>query len=217
MAAHFLFPDCGLRSMRGQICTWYAVTRYVAVFAMRHGSRLALAGMIALGVGVPAGPAAGEHFLTHPAARQQAAIPDRAVRISTVTEGKDATSIVLTTRTTLTGVEAPPHDAALFIAPSYVPKDDYLLGAYSANDVTRRVVGLQAPGLRGVAVQAWRAQRNGRPIQRKAGRLGVANLSDESRDLIDDGAEQAVYSLADAMRDAIWRRKTAAKLRGTLR
>ena len=43
------------------------------------------------------------------------------------------------------------------------------------------------------------------------GPLGIANLA--QRGLEPDGQNDQAYSLADAMRDAIWRKNTAARLK----
>ncbi len=85
-------------------------------------------------------------------------------------------------------------DAKVFITSRNIPENDRLLEAYNAdqteagrfqNEASEAVV---APGLLGIALQARRAQEGA-------------------------GQGDQAYSLADAMRDAIWRKKTAAKLR----
>ncbi len=106
--------------------------------------------------------ARAEHFLTHPAAPYDAkALFENAAEIK--------------------------HDPKVYIAPQNIPKNDWILKAYSADKAERakpnRIV---VPGLMGISSQAYRTRHG-------AGR----NRS---------------YSLAHAMRDAIWRRNTAAKL-----
>ncbi len=76
-------------------------------------------------------------------------------------------------------------DASVYITARNIPENDRLLEAYSAD---RAAEGSSAPGLLGIATQAYRTQAA----------AGTANKT---------------YSLADAMRDAVWRKKTAAKLK----
>ena len=82
-------------------------------------------------------------------------------------------------------------DASVYLTSRNVPENDHLLQAYSAGQTNGGWVQTRAaaavPGLLGIAVQAQRAQRG------------------------DQG--KAVYSLADAMRDAIWRKNTAERLK----
>ena len=75
-------------------------------------------------------------------------------------------------------------DAEVCITPRNIPEHDRFLKAYSTD---RAVQGASAPGLLGIAAQAYRIQ----------GAAGTANKA---------------YSLADAMRDAVWRKKTAAMI-----
>lgn len=91
------------------------------------------------------------------------------------------------------GAEAPKGDANVYITPQHLPKDD-LLQAYSANKAAK-AQGVKVPGLLGIASQAYRSQKL-RPGQTVVGKP---------------------YSLADAMRDAMWRKKTAAMLRNLTR
>ena len=84
-------------------------------------------------------------------------------------------------------------DASVFITARNIPDNDRLLEAYSAERTnsgrveTRLGEATALPGLLGIAAQAQRTQ-SGAP-----------------------GAP--AYSLADAMRDAIWRKNTAARLK----
>ncbi len=86
------------------------------------------------------------------------------------------------------------RDAEVYITARNIPKNDSLLEAYSADQPNGGRVqtnvgeATAVPGLLGIAAQAQRAQ-------------------DPS------GQNGRVYSLADAMRDAIWRKKTAARLK----
>ncbi len=84
-------------------------------------------------------------------------------------------------------------DANLYITSRNIPENDRLLEAYNAD------------------------QRNGGRVQTQAGEatavpglLGIANQAHRARDL--NGQNAQTYSLADAMRDAIWRKNTAARL-----
>ncbi len=79
------------------------------------------------------------------------------------------------------------RDANVYITPQNIPKNDRILKAYSADKAERaKVNGIVVPGLMGVSSQAYRARHG-------AGR-------------------NKTYLLADAIRDAIWRKNTAAKL-----
>ncbi len=75
-------------------------------------------------------------------------------------------------------------DASVYITPRNIPKNDRFLKAYSFDTAVK---GTSTPGLLGIAAQAYRSQ----------GAAGTANRS---------------YTLADVMRDAVWRKQTAAKL-----
>ncbi len=78
-------------------------------------------------------------------------------------------------------------DANVYITSRNIPENDRLLEAYSA-DQAAKGIGHAVPGLLDIAAQAYRIQAA----------AGTANKT---------------YSLADAMRDAVWRKKTAAKLK----
>ena len=82
------------------------------------------------------------------------------------------------------------RDASVYITPRNIPKNDRFLKAYSADKAVRST-GIAAPGLLGIATQAYRTQAS----------AGTANQA---------------YSLADAMRDAVWRKTTAAKLKSLM-
>ncbi len=76
-------------------------------------------------------------------------------------------------------------DAGVYITARNIPKNDRLLEAYNANRLGEATA---VPGLLGIANQAHRAQDP-------------------------NGRNEQAYSLANAMRDAIWRRNTAARLK----
>ena len=111
------------------------------------------------------GPARAGHFLTHPAATPQGAAAPQAVA-------------------------AGARDANLYITPRHIPKSDRILKVYSTDEAVRGN-GTAAPGLFGVATQAYRTQ-------------------------VAAGTANQAYSLADAMRDAVWRKKTAARLKSLM-
>jgi hypothetical protein len=80
------------------------------------------------------------------------------------------------------------RDANVKITPGNIPKNDRFLKAYSTD---RTTAGISVPGLLGIATQAYRTQSA--PYTAKK-----------------------TYSLADAMRDAVWRKQTSAKLKGLM-
>ena len=80
------------------------------------------------------------------------------------------------------------RDAKVYITPQNIPKNYPLLKVYSADKATE---GTSAPGLFRIATQAYRSQASG------------------------DTTKKA-YSLADAMRDAVWRKKTSAMLKSLM-
>ncbi len=81
-------------------------------------------------------------------------------------------------------------DAYVYITPRNIPKNDRLLTAYSADQAVRGN-GTAAPGLFGITAQTYRTQ-------------------------VAAGTANQAYSLADAMRDAVWRKRTAAKLKSLM-
>ncbi len=127
------------------------------------------------------GTARAGHFLTHPAAAPQgAAAPQAAVQAPQAKATRDAGTLFEK------GKEIKiKRDAKVTITPQNIPKGDRFLKAYSADQAPGAST---APGLLGIATQAYRTQAS----------AGTANKA---------------YSLADAMRDAVWRKKTAAKLK----
>ncbi len=79
------------------------------------------------------------------------------------------------------------RDAKVYLTPSNIPKNDRFLKAYDVDKAAKNNANA-APGLLGIAKQTYRTQSS----------AGTVNKA---------------YSLADAMRDAVWRKKTAAKLK----
>ncbi len=120
-----------------------------------------------------AGTARADHFLTHPAATPQA------VAVAVAAPARDAKRLF-----GRGGEIKVKGDANVYITPRNIPKNDRFLEGYSADKAAE---GISAPGLLGIAAQAYRTQ----------GAAGTANKA---------------YSMADAMRDAVWRKKTAAML-----
>ncbi len=126
-----------------------------------------------------AGTARADHFLTHPAATPQVA----EATAQGAAAARDARALFQK------GKEIKiKRDANVYITPRNIPKNDRFLKAYSADQAAK---GSSAPGLLGIATQAYRTQAS----------AGTANQA---------------YSLADAMRDAVWRKKTAAKLKSLM-
>ncbi len=142
-----------------------------------------LLGAALMALGLFAGPAQAGHYLTHPA--------DKSTRVETAAAAEWSNAKPFPK---LNGNAKAKRDANVYITPRYVPKGDQLLGAYSTATAPRaKAAGVAVPGLLGIANQAYRAQGGARPKGAKAA--------------------DSKYSLADAMRDAIWRKETAAKLR----
>jgi len=85
-------------------------------------------------------------------------------------------------------------DANLYITARNIPENDRLLEAYNADRLnggrvqTRAGEAAAVPGVLGIAKQAYRAQNP-------------------------NGQNDQTYTLADAMRDVIWRKNTAARLK----
>ena len=80
------------------------------------------------------------------------------------------------------------RDASVYLTPRNIPKNDRFLKIYGVDNAARKGANA-APGLLGIADQTYHSQ----------GGAGVA--------------ENKIYSLADAMHDAVWRKNTAAKLK----
>ncbi len=124
------------------------------------------------------GTARAGHFLTHPAAA-----PQTAAATAQAAAARDARTLFEK------GKEIKiKRDANVYITPRNIPKNDRFLKAYSADQAAG---GSSAPGLLGIATQAYRTQ-------------------------VSAGTASKAYSLADAMRDAVWRKNTAAKLKSLM-
>ena len=128
------------------------------------------------------GTARAGHFLTHPAAAPQAAATAQAA-VPQAEATRDARTLFER------GKEIKiKRDAKVYITPRNIPKGDRFLKAYSVDQAPGASA---APGLLGIASQAYRTQAS----------AGTANKA---------------YSLADAMRDAVWRKTTAARLKNLM-
>jgi len=86
------------------------------------------------------------------------------------------------------------NDANIYLTPRSIPDNDRFLKAYNAD----RPDGGRAKAKAGEGAAV-------------PGLLGIANQAHRARD--PNGQNNQAYSLADAMRDAIWRKTTAARLR----
>ncbi len=128
-----------------------------------------------------AGTARAGHFLTHPAATPQgAAATPQGAAVPHAATARDARTLFEK------GKEIKiKRDAKVYITPQNIPPGDRFLKAYAADKAAGKSA---APGLLGIATQAYRTQAS----------AGTANKA---------------YSLADAMRDAVWRKNTAARLK----
>ena len=156
-----------------------------------------LVAFLALSLGA-AEPARAGHFLTHPASQSAGTSAGRPAGPSAVTLAAQPAAQAgaqIAAALFQNGAEIKIRkDANLYITARNIPENDRLLAAYNADRPnggrvqTRLGEATAVPGLLGIANQAYRAQDpNGRNAQ--------------------------AYSLADAMRDAVWRRNTAARLK----
>ena len=155
-----------------------------------------------------AAPARADHYLTHPASKSVGKSVGKSA-------GPSATTLVAQAATQA-GMHSAPQNApqnapgassraaalfkggteikikikvkmgaGVYITARNIPKNDRLLEAYNANRLGEATA---VPGLLGIANQAHRAQDP-------------------------NGRNEQAYSLANAMRDAIWRKNTAARLK----
>ena len=160
-----------------------------------------LVAFLALSLGA-AEPARAGHFLTHPASQSAGTSAGQPAGPSAVTLAAQAAAQAgarnaaqIAAALFQNGAEIKIRkDANLYITSRNIPENDRFLEAYNADRPnggrvqTRLGEATAVPGLLGIANQAYRAQDpNGRNAQ--------------------------AYSLADAMRDAIWRKHTAARLK----
>ena len=157
---------------------------------------VSLVASLALSFGA-AEPASAGHFLTHPVGAPIATAPNAATLAAQATALAAAQAAAQSNAKTASraaklfqkGTEIKiKKDANVYITARNIPENDRLLEAYNAGRVQTNVgEAAAAPGLLGIANQAHRAQDP-------------------------DGRNAQAYSLADAMRDAIWRKNTAALL-----
>ncbi len=149
-----------------------------------------------------AAPARADHYLTHPASKSAgpgAATPVAQAATQAGTRGavwnvaKSSTAGASRRAATLfkSGTEIRiKRDANVYITAPNIPKNDRLLEAYNADRPNR-----------------GRFQTRFGEATAVPGLLGIANQAQVG------GKSNPVYSLADAMRDAIWRKNTAARLK----
>lgn len=138
-----------------------------------------------------AAPAAADHFLTHGDAlkpkpvAQPVPLPKPAAQQARAAAQDDSLRSLsyLSVR-----------DAKVYLAPQ-AAGDDALLRSYSTEATQAQADRRAVPGLLGIAAQAYRAKA----VDLAGGAAGAT--------------PQQAYTLADAMRDAIWRKQTARRLR----
>ncbi len=143
---------------------------------------------VVLSLAVIAASVRAGHDPTHPAADSTTA-PASAAELAAQATGQAASrAATLFQRGARIKIK---KDANVYITSRSVPKNDPLLEAYSTDRPdggrvqARSGAAATVPGLLGIANQVHRAQ----------------------------GHDDQAYSLADAMRDAIWRKRTAARLK----
>ncbi len=105
------------------------------------------------------GTARAGHFLTHPAATPQAIAAAAARDARTLFERGEEIKIKL--------------DANVYITPRNIPKGDRFLKAYSADQAAK---GSTAPGLLGIATQAYRTQASAGTANKALFHLAAAKL-----------------------------------------
>jgi hypothetical protein len=153
---------------------------------------VSLAAFLVVSIGA-AEPARADHFLTHPAATPAGPSTAKSATQSSTKSAPGASSRAATLFQRGAEIKIK-KDANLYITSRNIPENDRLLAAYNADRPnggrvrTRLGEATAVPGLLGIANQAHRAQNP-------------------------DGRNAQAYSLADAMRDAIWRKTTAARLK----
>lgn len=140
-------------------------------------------------------PAQAGHFLTHPAGAAPSA-PSLAAQTRALTASQNAAAEPSGAATLFKrGAEIETkNDANIYLTPRSIPDNDRFLKAYNAD----RPNGGRAKAKAGEGAAV-------------PGLLGIANQVHRARD--PNGQNNQAYSLADAMRDAIWRKTTAARLR----
>ncbi len=134
-----------------------------------------------------AGEARADHFLTHPAASDRRTTTAQKAIVAVPPAAKTARRNAPELFKNRTEITIK-GDVEVYITPRNIPEHDRFLKAYSTE--TAGKVGSVVPGLLSITDQAYRAQIR---IERKG-----------------------AYTLSDAMRDAIWRKNTADKLKTLL-
>ena len=140
-------------------------------------------------------PAQAGHFLTHPAGTAPSA-PSLAAQTRALNATQNAAAASSEAATLFkNGAEIEiKKDAKIYLTPRSIPDNDRFLKAYNA----------ERP-------DGGRAQAKAGEAAAVPGLLGIANQAHRGRD--PNGQNNQAYSLADAMRDAIWRKTTAARLK----
>jgi len=173
---------------------------------------LAISLVVGLAVSFDAtAPAQAGHFLTHPAGTAPSApsLAAQAVGQAGARRGAQTGALNATQNAAAepsgaatlfkNGAEIDTKkDANIYLTPRSIPDNDRFLKAYNADrpDGGRAKAKAKAKAGEAAAVP---------------GLLGIANQVHRARD--PNGQNNQAYSLADAMRDAIWRKTTAARLR----
>ncbi len=157
-----------------------------------------------------AAPARADHYLTHPASQSvgKSAGPNAATLVAqAATQAGKRGAVRKIAKSSTAGASSRAarlfkggteikieRDANVYITAPNIPKNDRLLEVYNADRPnhgrfqTRFGEATAVPGL-----------------------LGIANQTHRATD--PNGRNERVYTLADAMRDAIWRKNTAARLK----
>jgi hypothetical protein len=173
-----------------------------------HSASLAISLVVTLAVLFDAtAPARAGHFLTHPAgtalsapslaaqavnrAGARSAAQTRALNATQNAAAEPSGAATLFKNGAEIGAK---KDANIYLTPRSIPDNDRFLKAYNAD-----------------RPDAGRAQAKAGEAAAVPGLLGIANQTIRGRDR--NGQNNQAYSLADAMRDAIWRKTTAARLR----
>ncbi len=165
---------------------------------------VSLVAFLAVSLGADA-PARAGHFLTHPAAESDGGSAGPSAGPSAATLAAQAAAQAGTRSAAQNAAQASARAATLFkngaeirikrdanvyITAPNIPKNDRLLEVYNADRPNR-----------------GRVQTRFGEATAVPGLLGIANQAQVG------GKSNPVYSLADAMRDAIWRKNTAARLK----
>jgi len=173
-----------------------------------HSASLAISLVVTLAVLFDAtAPAQAGHFLTHPAgtapsapslaaqavdqAGARSAAQTRALNaIQNAAAGPSGAATLFKNGAEI-GIK---KDANILLTPRSIPDNDRFLKAYNAD-----------------RPDAGRAQAKAGEAAAVPGLLGIANQAYRAQD--PNGQNDQTYTLADAMRDAIWRKNTANRLK----